>query len=95
MSAAIRFENQSIARMESRHMRIKVGHSYIACDNFNFLWSREEVKAFRELWREGYSIQEMARYFKRQEEEIALLVLDQASKGNIEKRKGGLFGGFS
>ncbi len=92
MSAVLRIENQAIGRIEAGYLKREFGQLHIACEEMDFTWSLRQVRSFREMWNEGNSIHEMAAYFRRAEEEIALLILDQASRGMIEPRKGGLFG---
>lgn len=55
-------------------------------------WYESELIRFRELWNEGVGIRELAREFDTNARSIALVVIDQAEQGYIEKRPGGLFG---
>lgn len=57
---------------------------YIACEEVNMIWSENEVSDFQKLWKEGRSIQQIAAHFKRDPDEIGLLVIDQARKGHIK-----------
>lgn len=57
---------------------------YIACEQMNFFWSERQVSKFKQLWDSGESIQSIAKHFKRDPDEVGLLVIDQAKKGNIK-----------
>jgi len=50
-------------------------------------WDTEEVEDFRKLWRQGKTILEISRFFQRDPDEIALLIMDQAQKGLIKNNK--------
>ncbi|GIO63550.1 hypothetical protein [Paenibacillus cineris] len=59
---------------------------YLACEEMNFIWSEKEVGDFLKLWKEGRGIPQIAAYFDRDPDEVGLLVIDQARKGNIKTR---------
>lgn len=65
---------------------------YIVLEDLNMDWDKEDVKKFDYLWKEGRSIQEIAKRFKRQQDEIAVIILDRSRKGKISKRKNGILG---
>lgn len=65
---------------------------HVACEELNFIWAENEVSEFEQLWREGRTLLELARYFKRRQEEVLLLALDRAMFGKIKPRNGGLIG---
>lgn len=88
----VAIENRAIRQLEGYHMKREHGKLYVVCENLDFTWSRDDVAAFRELWREGHAVPDIAKYFNRKEEEIALLVIDQSRKGFIKQRRGGLLG---
>lgn len=79
-------------KLEERYLKNRAGESYIAGEDFDFLWSKEEVFDFDCLWAEGKRLDELARYFGRPQEEILILALDRGTKGRIGPRKGGLIG---
>jgi uncharacterized protein YbgA (DUF1722 family) len=66
----------------------------IACQDMNFIWRITHVYEFRSMWKEGCSITQMAEYFERPALEIILLAADQADKGKIGERPGGMMGGL-
>lgn len=55
-------------------------------------WTESELIRFRQMWREGASINEIGKEFKINKRSIGLLVIDQAEQGMIKPRPGGLFG---
>lgn len=56
-------------------------------------WLEEDVKRFDRLWKEGCTLKDLVKMLGRSDTEISLLTLDRAIKGEIDPRKGGLFGG--
>lgn len=65
---------------------------YIPFIESNFLWYDQEIHKFRALWDRGQSIIKIAKYFKREIEEVLFLVIDQGNKEMIQPRIGGLLG---
>lgn len=74
------------------HFDLGVIDMYIACEEMNFMWTNEEVKAMTEMWDAGISVVDMANYFKRTPEETLLLIIDRNKKGRLKTRKRGIFG---
>ncbi|WP_342045944.1 helix-turn-helix domain containing protein [Bacillus sp. OTU530] len=66
--------------------------TYIALEDLNFLWDEDDVLKFREMWEEGLSLPAIAKQLKRKQNEVVVLVLDQAEEGKIKPRRGGLWG---
>ena len=79
-------------QQELRRARVEIEPVLVACEELNFVWQPEKVRQFRELWREGWDIRDIAKRLKRKPEEVAILVMDQARTGNIKKRPTGIFG---
>jgi len=70
-----------------------VEEAYICCDAYDFRWDKKRyLPEFREMWKEGYSVYEMARYFKRKPEEVLFLIVDQYDMKAIQRRPGGIWG---
>jgi hypothetical protein len=65
---------------------------YIALEEVDLTWSLGEVMDIREMWNAGVPLTDIARKVKRQPDELALLIFDQAIQGKIQKRDGGIFG---
>lgn len=64
------------------------GRLYIACEDWNFAWTPQELAEFKRLWRQGVKLPELAEQLGRPDYEIALLVMDLAERGEIEERRG-------
>jgi hypothetical protein len=79
-------------KLEHYHMRKYRPRLYVACEDFDFTWSLEEVQEFDEMWKQGANVYDLQEYFNRSQEEILLLALDRAMKGEIEPREGGFIG---
>lgn len=56
-----------------------------------WIWNDWELIKFREMWKEGVGIFDLAKEFKCNKRSIALLVMDQAERGFIRQRNKGLF----
>ncbi len=78
----------------SYYMQIPQENLYIACDDLEFAWDKQEVKKVRGEWRKGTDISEIAKIVDREIDEVFLLLLDQARSGYIEPRKNGILGGI-
>lgn len=65
---------------------------YVACEDFNFFWSERDVAQMEHMWREGLPVSDMAVAFRRDPDEVALLVMDRVRHGYIHKRRGGVYG---
>jgi hypothetical protein len=65
------------------HSGVSRRNIYIALEDFNFFWSKEEIMGTIELWLEGCSLSLMSRYVKRLEDEIALLIISVNSHRKI------------
>ncbi|MCM3110652.1 hypothetical protein [Lederbergia lenta] len=92
MNAALKKDNQVVTSLEKRYLKNRFGNTYVALQEMNFLWSKEEVFDFDCQWREGKTLEEIATYFDRPQEEVLLLALDRALAEEIEPRMGGLIG---
>lgn len=60
---------------------------YIACEEVDMIWSEKDVEHFRNMWKEGKTILQIADFFKRDPDEIGLLIIDQSRKGLIKNEK--------
>lgn len=66
--------------------------AYIACEDIDFVWSEKNLIVFRQMWKEGLCIVDIAKAFRRDTDDVALLVMDQKRKGHITERPGGAWG---
>ena len=79
-------------QIERTYCKKRRNTRYIACEDYDFTWSDEEIKRFRQMWRQGISLPNMAVELGRHQNEVAILVIDQEDKGYIRQRPGGVFG---
>lgn len=66
--------------------------SYVCCEHYDFLWTKQDTERFRETWKEGLSIAEIAKQFKRRPQEVLFLAIDQYDNKRIKPRDGGIWG---
>ncbi len=64
---------------------------YFACEGFDLTFTREEVEKVKKYYRKGIPLLEMAEKLKRNQVEIAILIIDLAEKGRITPRPSGIF----
>lgn len=92
MSDVVTKSNKEAKKLERHYMVNSSRILYTALEDLNFHWDYDQVKEFKQMWKKGFSIQEMAEYFGRPQEEVAVLILDRAMKDCIKPREGGLWG---
>lgn len=63
---------------------------YIALEEINFTWEHSEVRTFCKLWRAGHSLENIAKYLKRDMDEVAVLLMDQIRENKIKPRPHGI-----
>lgn len=85
-------ENTAISGIERRYMKQERNYIYTALEELDFTWSMDEVLEFEEMWNQGVSLVDIAEYFGRTHEEVAVLVMDRALKGKIKPRESGIWG---
>lgn len=79
--------------MNRRNIDIRnVDNDYIALIDLDFSWSSKQVQKVKKMWWKGYSISDISSSLKRESDEVFLLLMDLARKGEIKKRKKGIFG---
>jgi len=64
----------------------------IALDDLDLSFTKEETEAVLDFWGEGKHIADIAEYMKRDQDEVAVLIMHLARKGKIEYRKRGVLG---
>lgn len=92
MGRALRAENRTVTSLEIAYLTERRKKTYIACEELNFLWCETEVNELIEMWKKGKSGQEIAEYFDREPDEVALLIFDLSRNRKIKPRKRGLMG---
>lgn len=55
-------------------------------ENYELVWSKGDIKRFREAWNEEMSIREMMLYMRTSEVEIILLGIDQFGVKRLKER---------
>lgn len=88
----ISVHNREALKLERWHMVNNSRVLYTALEEMNFHWDFDQVKEFKKMWRKGFSLIDIAEYFDRPQEEVAVLLIDQSMKSFVKARKGGLFG---
>ncbi|WP_028778770.1 hypothetical protein [Shimazuella kribbensis] len=71
---------------------LQESHEYTALSEYNFVWTDRQIREFRKLWKKGFGIDFIGRELDRHAIEIMCLVMDQAEKGYIDQREGGIMG---
>lgn len=66
--------------------------TYIACETIDFLWNEKDVEEFVRLWNNGVDVRKLKRRYRRNPDEVALLIFDLSRKGRIMPRANGLHG---
>lgn len=87
-------EKMAVRHMEREIMTEKRRKIYVACEDLNFVWCEGDVLEFDRMWHSGVSVQFIANTFKRDPDEVLLLLIDRAKLGYIKPRKGELWGRF-
>lgn len=66
--------------------------THIILEDLNIDWSftKSDAKRFREMWRTDASIGDIAAELNWEPMKVGLMVIDQAEKGLIERRRQGL-----
>jgi hypothetical protein len=57
----------------------------IVCEELNHIWDQSEIDEFLRLWEEGYTVHQIAAYFKRQTKEVALLLINTFSEYRLRQ----------
>lgn len=65
---------------------------YLVLEELDFTWDEHDVVDFRDMWNMGIPISWIASHFKRDIDEVAMLVMDQCRKGKIKPRPNGVHG---
>lgn len=88
----IKEAKRAARQLERTYCKKRRKTRYIACEEYDFTWGEDEIMRFRQLWRQGVSIPQMAVELRRHQNELAILVLDQIEHKYIRPRKGGALG---
>jgi len=68
--------------------------THVLLDELDINWTAtsDELELFRDFWDRGLNGLEIANRMGRTSTEVALLIIDQAERGEIEIRRRGFFG---
>lgn len=55
-------------------------------EKYELVWSKSDIKRFREAWNCGMTIRQIAKYMRTSETEIVLLGIDQFGLFNVRAR---------
>lgn len=69
-----------------RKERLSLPQTYVAGDEFEYLWSRREKKEFIKLWIEGCNMNELCYILDRPWQDIMILIMDLEKKGKVDGR---------
>ncbi|WP_242224535.1 helix-turn-helix domain-containing protein [Bacillus cereus group sp. BfR-BA-01380] len=83
-------EDYTIAAQQRKYMKQSRRNLYVALEEANLVFDEREVIQFKDMWKNGESIIEIAKQMGRHQLEIAVLILDQADKNKIVARSMGL-----
>lgn len=65
---------------------------YIILDDLEFAWKVSHIEKVKRMWKEGNSFKEICEEFKRDPDEIFLLLFHLARSSIIQKRDGFIWG---
>ena len=66
---------------------------HIALADLDFSWYTHEVLKVRKMWQTGVHIEDIAKAVNRDCDEVAVLLIDLARDGKIQRRRLGIYGG--
>lgn len=79
-------------RIERDYFKHQRRYIYTALEDLNFHWDLQDVWSVEKMWERGWDCADIAEHLGRTQEEVAVLIIDRATKGAITNRPGGWFG---
>ncbi|WP_158738649.1 hypothetical protein [Alteribacillus sp. YIM 98480] len=79
-NASLKSHKQSVTKIEKHYFKREFGSTYIVNEDLEHVFTKDEVKLFDMLWKEGRSLKNIATYFKRNPDEMFLLLFDRVRK---------------
>ena len=64
----------------------------IILEDLDFSWYANEIDKVKSLWKYGWHIKDIAKTVKRDQDEVAMLIMHLARREEISRRRGGVFG---
>ncbi|MHB0802749.1 helix-turn-helix domain-containing protein [Bacillus thuringiensis] len=86
----VQVENGTIAAQNRKYGKSERRNLYIALEELDMLWDEDDVWQVKEAWDNNESVFAIAKKMERDPDEVAVLLMDLARKGRIEKRVTGL-----
>ncbi|OUB99483.1 helix-turn-helix domain containing protein [Bacillus thuringiensis serovar medellin] len=83
-------ENYTMALQQRKYLKNKRRNLYIALEELDMLWDEDDVLRVKNAWKNNESVFAIGEKLQRDPDEVALLIMDLARKGAIEKRALGL-----
>ena len=91
-TAELKAESHTATSLEKRFMKNKPGQTVYLFEELDLTWTKQEMKDFIYLWKEGRSLESLSKYFKRDENETALMIFYLSMRNKINPRPNGLKG---
>lgn len=86
----LQLENYTMAAQNRKYRKGERRNLYIALEELDMFWDEDEVRQVKEAWDKNESVFAIAKRMERDPDEVAVLLMDLARKGRIEKRVMGL-----
>lgn len=83
-------ENYTMALQQRKYLKNERRNLYIALEELDMLWDEEDVLRVKNAWKNNESVFAIGEKLQRDPDEVAVLIMDLARKGTIEKRALGL-----
>ena len=64
----------------------------IILEDLDFSWYANEIDKVKSLWKYGWHIKDIAKTVKRDQDEVAMLIMHLARQGRIRRRRMGVLG---
>lgn len=78
-----------IERMYMTESRRKV---YVALEDLDLIFDERIIPEVIKMWKGGLSVEDIAKTYNRDPDEIACLIMSLAREGRIKRRPGGAYG---
>ncbi|AOM08850.1 MULTISPECIES: hypothetical protein [Bacillus] len=86
----LQLENYTMAAQNRKYRKSERRKLYIALEELDMFWDEDDVWRVQEAWNNNESVFAIGQRIERDPDEVALLLMDLAKKGRIEKRVIGL-----
>lgn len=78
-------ENSAIAQIHKNHFTHKRKPFHIMLENadINWMWEEKDIEEFEELFKQGWTLQQLSEHFNRPHVEIALMMIDRELENRL------------